>query len=85
VREAQEEIGVEIEVERYLGYWDAPERDPRAHNVANAFLCKIVGGELVAGDDAKAVVKVEVKDLDKVEFAFPDHKEMILKALEART
>jgi len=36
---------------------------------------------LKAGDDAKGIIKVDPKDLDTITFAFPDHKEMILKAL----
>jgi hypothetical protein len=38
-------------------------------------------GEIEAADDAKAIIRVQPKDLDLVEFAFPDHKEMIVKAL----
>jgi ADP-ribose pyrophosphatase YjhB (NUDIX family) len=28
----------------YLGYWDDPDRDPRAHNIAHAFYAKTVTG-----------------------------------------
>ena len=38
-----------------------------------------------AADDAKAILKVEINDLDKIHFAFPDHKEMILSALKKTT
>jgi ADP-ribose pyrophosphatase YjhB (NUDIX family) len=65
----------------YLGYRDDPDRDPRAHNIAHAFYAKTVKGEPKAGDDAKAVVRVDPAELDTITFAFPDHKEMILKAL----
>jgi ADP-ribose pyrophosphatase YjhB (NUDIX family) len=68
----------------YLGYWDDPDRDPRAHNIAHAFYAKTVTGAPQAGDDAKAVVRVDIANLDTVPFAFPDHKEMILKALKMR-
>jgi ADP-ribose pyrophosphatase YjhB (NUDIX family) len=68
----------------YLGYWDDPERDPRAHNIAHAFYAKTVKGEPIAGDDAKAVVRVHPTELGQISFAFPDHREMILKALEMR-
>jgi hypothetical protein len=40
-----------------------------------------VKGEPKAGNDAKAVVRVAPAELDTITFAFPDHKEMILKAL----
>jgi 8-oxo-dGTP diphosphatase len=81
-REAQEEIGAEVQIEKYLGYWDNPDRDPRAHNIAHAFLCSILSGDLQAGDDAKTIVKVAPQDIDTIPFAFPDHKEMIVKALQ---
>lgn len=81
IREAKEEVSLDIEIEKELGTRDEPNRDPRAHNVSRAFKGKIVWGELKAADDAKAIVKVDPKDLDTIQFAFPDHKEMILKAL----
>lgn len=83
-REAKEELDVDIDNLEYLGYWDDPERDPRAHNIAHAFYAKTVKGEPIAGDDAKAVVRVHPTELGQISFAFPDHREMILKALEMR-
>jgi 8-oxo-dGTP diphosphatase len=82
IRESKEELGIDIAIVEDLGTWDAADRDPRAHNVSRAFKGEILGGELKAGDDAKAVVKVDITDLDDVDFAFPDHKEMIQKALQ---
>jgi ADP-ribose pyrophosphatase YjhB (NUDIX family) len=39
---------VDITIDAYLGYWDDPDRDPRGHNITNAFLCSIESGELQA-------------------------------------
>jgi ADP-ribose pyrophosphatase YjhB (NUDIX family) len=64
-----------------LGTRDDPNRDPRAHNISRAFKGKIIGGELKAADDAKAIITIDPQDLDTINFAFPDHKEMILAAL----
>lgn len=75
---------MDIAIDAYLGYWDDPDRDPRGHNITNAFLCSIESGELQAGDDAKAVVRVDPNDLETLPFAFPDHKEIISKALQQR-
>jgi ADP-ribose pyrophosphatase YjhB (NUDIX family) len=61
---------------------DEPNRDPRAHNVSHAFMGKILGGEIQAADDAKSILKVDIKDLDTIEFAFPDHREIIEAALK---
>ena len=82
VREVEEETGLLTEVESELWVWDEPNRDPRAHNVSRAFKGKIIGWTLKAADDAKAIIEVDPKDLDTIAFAFPDHKEMILKALK---
>ncbi|MCF7835123.1 NUDIX hydrolase [Candidatus Gracilibacteria bacterium] len=82
IREVKEETGLIVEIEKELGVWDEPNRDPRAHNVTRAFKGKIIGGELKAADDAKAIVKIDPEKLDDVKFAFPDHKEMILEALK---
>jgi len=75
-------LGVDIIIERELGTWDDPHRDPRGHNVSRAFKGKIVGGVLQAADDAKAIIKIHPDQLDTIDFAFPDHKEMILEALK---
>ncbi len=85
IREAKEEISLDIEIERSLWMRDEPNRDPRAHNVSHAFMGKIIGGELQAADDAKSILKVDIKDLDQIDFAFPDHKEIILEALKKTT
>lgn len=81
IRETKEEIGLDVEIEKELGIWDNPDRDPRSHNVSRAFKGKIIGWTLQAADDAKAIIKVDPKDLGTINFAFPDHKEMILEAL----
>ena len=82
-RETMEEISVSVEIEKndYLWYWDDPDRDPRAHVISHAFKGKIISWEPKAADDAKELIIFDTKDIDSVEFAFPDHKEMVLKAL----
>ncbi|MEI7558410.1 MAG: NUDIX domain-containing protein [bacterium] len=42
IREVKEEVSVDIEIEKDLGIWDEPNRDPRAHNVSHAFTGKIL-------------------------------------------
>lgn len=82
-REVKEETGLVIEIEKDLGTWDDPKRDPRAHNVSRAFKGKIIGGKLrsFGDEEIKRIVRVDPKDLNQIIFAFPDHKEMILAAL----
>ena len=82
-RETMEEISVPVDIEKsdYLGYWDNPDRDPRAHNISHAFKGKIVDWEPKAADDAKSLVIVDPSEIGGLDFAFPDHEEMIFKAL----
>lgn len=86
-RETKEELTVEVEIDKksdYLWFWDEPDRDPRGHNIAHAFQAKILSWIPKAGDDAKEIVKVDPDQIDTLDFAFPDHKEMILEALSRR-
>jgi nicotinamide mononucleotide adenylyltransferase len=82
-REILEEISVPIEIEKsdYLWYWDDPDRDPRAHNISHAFKGKITQWEPKAADDAKQIVLTNPNDIESLNFAFPDHKEMIYQSL----
>lgn len=82
IREVEEETWLIVQVERELWVWDNPNRDPRAHNVSRAFKWKIIWWELKAWDDAKWIIKIDPKDLNQIEFAFPDHREIIETALK---
>jgi 8-oxo-dGTP diphosphatase len=59
VREAQEETGLLVEPGELLGVYDRilrdPERRVQYHYVLIDFLCRRVGGELIAASDAAAV------------------------------
>src|ERR687895_2000427 len=52
VREAGEETGLKVEIERLVGVYSDPDRDPRGHNVSCAFLARAKEGELSAATDA---------------------------------
>ena len=59
VREAREETGLIVEPGELLGVYDRVVRDPQQrvqyHYVLIDFLCRRVGGELAAADDAAEV------------------------------
>ena len=78
IREAKEETGLDIEIERLVGVYSDPERDPRGHTVAVAFLCRRVGGELNAGDDAAEAKEFKLEELPEMAF---DHRKMVDDAL----
>lgn len=54
-REIKEELGVDIEIECFLGYYDNPQRDPRFHVISFVFVGYTVQ-EPKAGDDAKELL-----------------------------
>ena len=78
IREANEETGLGVEIERLVGVYSDPERDPRGHTVAITFLCRKVGGELTASDDAAEAKEFKIKELPKMAF---DHRKMVDDAL----
>ena len=48
------------------------------------FKAEIISWEPKAADDAKSLIMVDPSEIDNLNFAFSDHKEMILKALSLR-
>ncbi len=52
VREAQEEIGLQVELIEQFHAYSNPNRDPRQHTISIVFLATATG-EPQAGDDAK--------------------------------
>lgn len=82
-REMKEETYVDVKIEKsdYLWYRDEPDRDPRAHAISHAFKAQIISWDPKAADDAKSLVMVDPSEIDNLNFAFSDHKEMILKVL----
>jgi 8-oxo-dGTP diphosphatase len=81
VREAEEEAGVKVEVERLVGVYSDPDRDPRGHNVSCAYLAHVLEGEPSAASDA---AEVSFLGPSTVELAF-DHKKIIADALARET
>lgn len=52
-REAKEETGLDIELQRQFHTYSEPGRDPRMHTITTVYLAK-ADGTLRSGDDAKA-------------------------------
>jgi 8-oxo-dGTP diphosphatase len=76
-RECREETGLEVELERLVGVYSDPGRDPRGHVVSICFLARPVGGRLRGGSDA-----IEAKFLEEIpwdQLAF-DHARILKDA-----
>lgn len=57
IREAEEETSVIIRLNRIVGVYSDPDRDPRGHTVSIVYHATPVGGGLKAGSDAAEVLK----------------------------
>lgn len=77
-RELMEETGIKAGRLRLVGVYSDPERDPRGHSVAIAFLTRVGSGRPVAGDDAADAAWVD--DWRAQDLAF-DHREIIEDAM----
>jgi 8-oxo-dGTP diphosphatase len=62
VREAAEETNLEVTLQRLLGVYSDPERDPRGHAASAVFIATAVG-DPIAMDDAAAVRVYDVGQL----------------------
>ena len=78
IREAKEETGLEVKLEKLIGVYSNPKRDPRGHYVSIAYLAKPVSGKLKASTDAKEV-KVFSQKPEKLAF---DHEKIFEDALK---
>lgn len=74
IREAKEETGLDIKIEKLFNVYSAPGRDPRGHSVSVCFLCKPIAGELGAGSDAKEAKWFSLSHLPKLAF---DHEKIL--------
>ena len=73
VREAREETGLIVEPGELLGVYDRVLRDPEQrvqyHYVLIDFLCRRVGGEVLAGSDAAEVYRFTLEELPALNLA----------------
>jgi len=78
IRETEEETGLTVQIEKLIGVYSDPDRDPRGHNVSVAFRARIAGGQMNAATDA---AEVQVLVPSTVDLAF-DHERIIAAAVE---
>lgn len=83
IREAKEEIKVDITIEKKWWIYDSPTRDPRGHTISIPFVWKIIWWIPHANDDADDILLINpvFEEIEKIHFAFPDHKDMIYEWL----
>lgn len=75
MREAKEETSLELTDIKQFHTYSEPQRDPRFHTIGTVFIAK-ARGKPQAGDDAAGLKVVNLREIEKLEFAF-DHKKII--------
>ncbi|HEY1011840.1 MAG TPA: NUDIX domain-containing protein [Herpetosiphonaceae bacterium] len=76
VREVREETGLEVVAGRLIGVYSKPQK----HEIVLTFECKIVGGTMVASDEADLNEWFAPDALPTEQF-LPKHRERVLDAL----
>ena len=78
IREALEETNVNVKINKLIGVFSDPKRDPRGHTVTVAFLCEPVDkkSQPKALDDAEALEIVPLSKISSLKIAF-DHMDII--------
>ena len=79
IREVEEEVGLQVEIERLSGVYYVPARD----EIVFAFVCAVVAGEATTTDEADRVEYFPLEGLPRN--MPPKHVERIKDALEARS
>jgi len=79
IREAYEETNIKVKINKLIGVFSAPDRDPRGHNISIAYLCEPLpeSEKPLAKDDAQSLEIVKFTDISPLKLAF-DHKDIIL-------
>ncbi len=75
IREMKEETNLDIKVEKLLGIYSNPKRDPRLHTASAVFVCNAFDMPK-AGDDAKEVYVVKLEEIPWNEMVF-DHGKIL--------
>ncbi len=74
-REMREETGLDVHIERLLGVYSDPKRDPRFHSASCVFVCH-ASGMPRGGDDAKEAKIYRLEDIPLSDLVF-DHKTIL--------
>ena len=74
-REMKEETNLDVEIERLLGIYSNPSRDPRLHTTSAVFVCRAFDIPQ-AGDDAKESIIFKLEDIPFDNLVF-DHSQII--------
>ncbi|MBU0636098.1 NUDIX hydrolase [Candidatus Micrarchaeota archaeon] len=72
-REAIEETGLKIKIEKQFHTYSQPKRDPRIHTISTVFICS-ASGKIKRGSDAKNARVFALQEIPKLCF---DHADIL--------
>ena len=81
VREMKEETSLDVTIQRLLGVYSNPKRDPRFHTVSCVYVCR-ANGTPKAADDARKVFVYKPDEIPFEKLVF-DHAEILHNYLQA--
>ena len=82
IREALEETSIDVKLEKLVGVYSNPSRDPRGHTISIVYTARGNMEEMKADDDACDIDLFTKGDLEKMNLAF-DHDKIINDCLNA--
>ena len=80
LRELEEETSLKGNIEKLIGVYSKPDRDPRGHTISIAYIVSAKSDKVKPSDDAKEVKWFPVDNLPKLAF---DHLDIIKDALQS--
>jgi len=80
VREIKEEVNLDFNIEKILGVYSKPDRDPRFHSVSVVFVGHAFG-EPKASSDAKVAKVFKLEEIPWEKLVF-DHSEILRNFIE---
>ncbi|KAA0002406.1 MAG: NUDIX hydrolase [Thermoplasmata archaeon] len=78
IREIKEETGLDTKIEKLLGVYSDPVRDPRGHTISIVYLLSPKKGVLKGSDDAMEAKFFDIENLPPLAF---DHEKIIKDAV----
>ena len=78
IREVFEETGLKTTVQRIVGVYSDPKRDPRGHTITVVYLLVCTSGELKSDDDAMDAKFFNIECLPELAF---DHEKIIIDSM----
>jgi 8-oxo-dGTP diphosphatase len=75
IREMKEETNLDVKIEKLLGIYSNPKRDPRMHTASAVFVCRAEDLPK-AGDDAKETMLIKLEEIPWNKLVF-DHAQIL--------